>query len=60
VIVELLGRDKIMFKDKEQELNKVKVDADGVQWLLWVDDQENHYKVLKMAIPADRVEVIRD
>ena len=60
VIVELLGREKIMFKDKEQELNKIKVDADGVQWLLWVDDQENHYKVLKMAIPADRVEVIRD
>ena len=39
------------------ELNKMKLDADDVQWVLWVDEQ---YKVLKMAIPASNVEVVRD
>src|SRR5947209_145848 len=60
VTVQLLGRDKIMVKGVEQELNKIKLDADGVQWLLWVTDPEHGYKVIKMAIPADQVEVIRD
>jgi hypothetical protein len=55
--VELLGRDKIMVKGAEQELNKVKLDADGVQWLIWVADD---YKVIKMAIPSHNIEVWRD
>lgn len=59
-VVELVGRDKITFKGAEREVNKVRVDTDGVQWLIWVDDPENHYKVLKMAIPAGNIEVWRD
>jgi hypothetical protein len=59
-VVELVGRDKINFKGTEKELNKFKVDTDGVQWLIWMDDPENHYKVLKMAIPSSNVEVWRD
>lgn len=59
-VVELVGRDKINFKGAERELNKFKVDTDGVQWLIWMDDPENHYKVLKMAIPASNVEVWRE
>ncbi len=59
-VVEAMGRDKITFKGAERELNKIRVDTDGVQWLIWVDDPENNYKVLKMAIPATNVEVWRD
>lgn len=55
--MQLLGRDKITYKGSEHELNKFKLECDGVQWFLWVDDQ---YKVLKMAVPANNVEVIRD
>ena len=55
--VELIGREKIAIKNTERELNKIKLDADGVQWFIWVDD---NYKVLKMAIPANNVEVWRD
>jgi len=58
--VELMGRDKIMYKGAEKELNKIKIDADGVQWLLWVDDPENHYKVIKMSIPSGNIDVWRD
>jgi hypothetical protein len=58
--VELVGRDKITIKGVPRELNKVKIDADGVQWLVWVDDPENQYKVIKMTIPAMNVEVVRE
>jgi len=58
--LELLGRDKITVKDVKRELNKVKLDADDVHWLIWVDDPENQYKVIKMAVPAANLEVIRD
>lgn len=59
-VVQLVGRDKINVKGEEKELNKVQMDTDGVQWLIWVDDPENHYKVVKMAIPSSNVEVVRD
>jgi len=55
--VELVGPDKITIRSTERELNKIKMDADGVQWFFWVDDD---YKVIKIAIPSNNVEVIRD
>lgn len=58
--VELVGRDKVTFKGVDKELNKFKVDTDGVQWVIWVDDPENAYKVIKMAIPASNIEVWRE
>jgi hypothetical protein len=59
-VVELIGREKITVKGEEKELNKVKVETDGVQWFIWVDDPEHQYKVIKMAIPSSNVEVWRD
>lgn len=59
-VVELLGRDKITVKGVEKELNQVQIEADGVKWLLWVDDPENHYKVIRMTVPATNVEVVRE
>jgi hypothetical protein len=59
-IVELAGREKIMVKGVQKELNKVKLDSDGVQWLLWITDEDDRYKVMKMAVPASNVEIIRD
>jgi hypothetical protein len=58
--VELVGRDKINYKGSERELNKMKIDTAGAQWLIWVDDPENHYKVLKMTVPSTNIEIIRD
>jgi hypothetical protein len=60
VVVELMGREKITVKGVEKELNKIKLDADGVQWTLWAEDPEGHYKIVKMAVPAINVEVLRD
>lgn len=56
-VVELVGRDKISIKGVEKEFNKIKLDSDGVIWLFWVDDE---YKIMKIAVPASNVEVLRD
>jgi len=56
-VMELLGTEKLKVKGVDVELNKIKLDSDNVQWLLWVDDQ---FKVVKMAIPASNVEIVRD
>ena len=58
--VELAGQEKIMVKGVQKELARVKVDNDGVEWVLWVTDAEEHYKVMKMAVPASNVEIVRD
>jgi hypothetical protein len=55
--MELSGREKIAVKGQEQELNKFKIDSDGVVWNLWVNDD---YKVMKITVPAGNVEVVRD
>lgn len=58
--VELVARDKITVKGTERELNKFKVDIDGVQWLIWVDDAEANYKVIRMSIPTSNIDVWRE
>ncbi|MBZ5521692.1 MAG: hypothetical protein LAP21_05475 [Acidobacteriia bacterium] len=55
--VELVGRNVINIKGVEQELNELKVDTGGDLWLIWIDDK---LKVQKMAIPAEKVEIVRD
>jgi hypothetical protein len=56
-VMDLTGREKITIKNQEQELNKFKLESDGVVWNLWVNDD---YKVMKMSVPASNVEVVRD
>ena len=55
--MELTGREQINFKGKQQELNKFKIESDGVVWNLWVSDD---YKVMKISVPSGNVEVVRD
>jgi hypothetical protein len=56
-VMELLEPEKFTFKGQEKQVNKLKLDSDGVVWLLWVSQD---YKVLKIAVPASKVEVVRD
>jgi hypothetical protein len=55
--MEIVGPEKLIFKGQEKQVNKLKLDSDGVIWLLWVGED---YKVLKMAVPATNIEVVRD
>ena len=56
-IMELVGNEKLTIRGVEHDFNKIKLDSDGVQWLLWVGDD---YKVVKMTVAASNVEVVRD
>lgn len=56
-VMEIVGREKLTFKGQEKDVNKLKLDSDGVVWLLWVSDD---YKVLKISVPQSNVEVVRD
>lgn len=56
-VMEIVGREKFTFKGQERDVNKLKLDSDGVVWLIWVGDD---YKVLKMSVPASKVDVVRD
>ena len=56
-VMELVGREKINYKGQDLDLNKFKIESDGVEWNLWVNDD---YKVIKMTVPAGHVEVVRD
>lgn len=71
--LELMGPQKVMIKGAERELNKIQLetngpkaltwlndqarDSDGLQWVLWVDDQ---YKIIKMTVAGSNFEVVRD
>jgi len=55
--VELVGRNVTKIRGVEQELNQLKVDTGGGLWLIWIDDK---LKVQKMAVPTDKVEIVRD
>jgi hypothetical protein len=59
VRMELVGKDKITIRGAERELLHLKLTGEAFEWGLWLDDQD-HYKLIRVAIPADNTEVVRD
>lgn len=59
VRVELVGAEKIMIRGSERELLRLNLKGDNVDWALWVDDHDQ-FKLMRVAIPADDTEVVRD
>jgi hypothetical protein len=55
--VELVGRNAIKVKGVEREMDELKVDTGGALWLIWIGED---LKVMKISIPSNGVEVIRD
>jgi hypothetical protein len=55
--MEFLGREKITVGGTEKELSKLELKSETGSWLIWFDDQ---FKVLRMSIPAENTEVVRD
>jgi len=51
------GRDKITIHGSERELNKFLLKSETSDWLLWLDDQ---FKLIRITIPSERTEVVRD
>ena len=57
--MELVGAEKVNIRGSERELLRLNLKGDNVDWALWVDDHDQ-FKLMKVAIPADNTEVVRD
>jgi hypothetical protein len=54
---ESIGREKVMLKSGQQELNKLEFKNDAGTWQLWLDDQ---WKVMRMSVVGENTQVDRD
>ena len=59
VRLELVGKEKVTIRGTERELMRLNLIGEGVDWALWVDDSDQ-FKLMRIAIPADNTEVVRD
>ena len=57
--LELVGEEKVMFHGTERNLLRLNLKSDDFDWALWVDDRDQ-FKLMRVAIPADNTEVVRD
>ena len=59
VRMELVGKEKIQVRGTDRALMRLNLKGDDFDWALWVDEQD-HFKLIRVAIPADNTEVVRD
>jgi hypothetical protein len=59
VKLELMGKDKVTIRGTERELLRLTLGGEDFEWSLWVDPQDQ-FKLMRVAIPADNTEVVRD
>lgn len=59
VRMELVGKEKVSLHGVERDLLRVNLSGENFQWSLWLDDQD-HFKLMRVAIPADKTEVVRN
>jgi hypothetical protein len=59
VRMELVGKEKVTIRGAERQLLHLKLTGENFDWSLWLDDQD-HYKLIRVTIPADSTEVVRD
>ncbi len=57
--LEVAGKEKVTIRGAEHELLRLNLKSESFEWALWVNDQDQ-FKLMKVAIPADNTEVIRD
>ena len=56
--LEMVGTEKLTWKGIDRELVHLKLTSDDVAWDIWVDPADS-YKVLRIAIPASKTEIVR-
>jgi len=59
VRMELVGKEKITIRGTDRELLRLNLHGDQFDWALWVDESD-HFKLIRVAIPADNTVVDRD
>jgi hypothetical protein len=59
VRVALVGKEKISVRGGDRELLRLNLTGEGFAWALWVDDHDQ-FKLMRVSIPADNTEIVRD
>jgi hypothetical protein len=59
VRLELVGKEKVSIRGADRELLRLNLTGESFAWSLWVDTQDQ-FKLIRVAIPADDTEVVRD
>ena len=55
--MEFLGREKVTVGSAEKELSKLELKSETGSWMIWFDDQ---FRVLRISIPSENTDVVRD
>jgi hypothetical protein len=59
VRMELVGKEKVTIRGAERELLRLNLRGESLDWALWLDDQDK-FKLIKIGIPSENTEVVRD
>ena len=59
VRMELVGKEKVTIRGVEHELLRLNLRGEGLDWALWLDDRDK-FKLIKVGIPSENTEVVRD
>ena len=59
VRLEAVGEEKVAIHGVQRDLLKIKLSGESLEWVLWVDPKDQ-FKLMRVAIPADDTEVVRD
>lgn len=59
VRMELVGKEKVTIRGAERELLRLNLTGDTFSWALWLDDHDR-FKLMRVEIPADNIEALRD
>ncbi len=59
VAINYEGKDKVMFHGAERELDRFTLQSDDAAWTLWVESSYP-FKLLRIVVPSENVEVLRD
>jgi hypothetical protein len=57
VSIAYTGKEKVPVRGVERELNHFLLKGDAGEWSLWLDDQ---FKLVRILVPSDNTEVVRD
>lgn len=59
VRLDIVGKEKVTIHGAERELMRLSLTGENFAWNLWVDDHDQ-FKLMRVVIPADETEVVRD
>ena len=59
VRMELVGREKVTIRGTERELLRLNLKGEAFAWALWVDEKDQ-FKLMRVSVPDDNTEVVRD